>query len=116
MEIMCCKSIWVFYEYVVSCRWGIFGTLFVSIDNSNNNTCVRGENWQIYLTAQVNTRVLSCPAIPRHQSIQLSCYIVIICFYRKRRSEEHTSELQSRGQLVCRLLLEKKNNGETRQR
>src|SRR5690625_6724829 len=24
-----------------------------------------------------------------------------------RRSEEHTSELQSRGQLVCRLLLEK---------
>src|SRR5207253_6687217 len=26
----------------------------------------------------------------------------------KRRSEEHTSELQSRGHLVCRLLLEKK--------
>src|SRR5207253_6649530 len=27
------------------------------------------------------------------------------------RSEEHTSELQSRGQLVCRLLLEKKKIG-----
>src|SRR5207253_7704374 len=27
-----------------------------------------------------------------------------------RRSEEHTSELQSRGHLVCRLLLEKKKN------
>src|SRR5690625_6602860 len=27
-----------------------------------------------------------------------------------RRSEEHTSELQSRGHLVCRLLLAKKNN------
>src|SRR5690625_5864175 len=26
------------------------------------------------------------------------------------RSEEHTSELQSRGHLVCRLLLENKNN------
>src|SRR5437870_7402773 len=26
------------------------------------------------------------------------------------RSEEHTSELQSRGHLVCRLLLEKKNS------
>src|SRR2546428_12781934 len=26
------------------------------------------------------------------------------------RSEEHTSELQSRSDLVCRLLLEKKNN------
>src|SRR5690625_5991866 len=29
---------------------------------------------------------------------------------RLRRSEEHTSELQSRGHLVCRLLLEKKNH------
>src|SRR5207253_9623385 len=29
-----------------------------------------------------------------------------------KRSEEHTSELQSRGQLVCRLLLEKKNIAE----
>src|SRR5207253_8987207 len=28
---------------------------------------------------------------------------------RRMRSEEHTSELQSRGHLVCRLLLEKKN-------
>src|SRR5437870_10840632 len=28
---------------------------------------------------------------------------------RPSRSEEHTSELQSRGHLVCRLLLEKKN-------
>src|SRR5690625_6202291 len=27
----------------------------------------------------------------------------------RTRSEEHTSELQSRGQLVCRLLLEQKN-------
>src|SRR5690625_6886102 len=27
---------------------------------------------------------------------------------RLQRSEEHTSELQSRGQIVCRLLLEKK--------
>src|SRR6266498_2047208 len=29
------------------------------------------------------------------------------------RSEEHTSELQSRPQLVCRLLLEKKKNSVT---
>src|SRR5690625_4397031 len=28
--------------------------------------------------------------------------------HRQERSEEHTSELQSRGHLVCRLLLEKK--------
>src|SRR5690625_4415577 len=30
-------------------------------------------------------------------------------FVGVQRSEEHTSELQSRGHLVCRLLLEKKN-------
>src|SRR5438874_13380054 len=30
-----------------------------------------------------------------------------------RRSEEHTSELQSRRDLVCRLLLEKKNISQT---
>src|SRR5690625_7450696 len=30
-----------------------------------------------------------------------------------RRSEEHTSELQSRGHLVCRLLLEKKKKIKT---
>src|SRR5690625_5907199 len=34
----------------------------------------------------------------------------LLCSPKKlfRRSEEHTSELQSRGHLVCRLLLEKK--------
>src|SRR5690625_6862983 len=31
-------------------------------------------------------------------------------FFLGGRSEEHTSELQSRGHLVCRLLLEKKKN------
>src|SRR5207247_10734840 len=34
---------------------------------------------------------------------------------RSRRSEEHTSELQSRVDLVCRLLLEKKNKDKSRE-
>src|SRR5439155_7546193 len=33
----------------------------------------------------------------------------------KARSEEHTSELQSRGHLVCRLLLEKKKKKDHRE-
>src|SRR5690349_23094269 len=33
---------------------------------------------------------------------------VVVLFMVRRRSEEHTSELQSRRDLVCRLLLEKK--------
>src|SRR5690625_5447710 len=32
--------------------------------------------------------------------------------HQQTRSEEHTSELQSRGHLVCRLLLEKKNKND----
>src|SRR5690625_5664458 len=36
-------------------------------------------------------------------------YIVNISGNKFIRSEEHTSELQSRGHLVCRLLLEKTN-------
>src|SRR2546430_9131887 len=35
------------------------------------------------------------------------------CARRSRRSEEHTSELQSQSNLVCRLLLEKKKKKPT---
>src|SRR5438874_10250055 len=35
--------------------------------------------------------------------------------YRGKRSEEHTSELQSRRDLVCRLLLEKKKRDQQEQ-
>src|SRR5699024_12043350 len=34
----------------------------------------------------------------------------IICLFLRNRSEEHTSELQSRFDIVCRLLLEKKKD------
>src|SRR5207249_9271190 len=37
-----------------------------------------------------------------------------IFFLKEERSEEHTSELQSRFDLVCRLLLEKKNSTNAR--
>src|SRR5579871_7006985 len=43
------------------------------------------------------------PAHPRSRTI---CWCG--CVRWRRRSEEHTSELQSRRELVCRLLLEKK--------
>src|SRR5690625_6551988 len=38
---------------------------------------------------------------------------VLTAISYRGRSEEHTSELQSRGQLVCRLLLEKKNTAKS---
>src|SRR5207249_7524148 len=43
-------------------------------------------------------------------AMQISGHLTVtnICKYKVLRSEEHTSELQSRFDLVCRLLLEKK--------
>src|SRR5947209_10337511 len=37
-------------------------------------------------------------------------WLPVVCTQCSARSEEHTSELQSRQYLVCRLLLEKKKN------
>src|SRR2546429_335244 len=48
-------------------------------------------------TAVSGSQVFGCKLIPRSLS-------------KTARSEEHTSELQSRLHLVCRLLLEKKKN------
>src|SRR5690625_6640544 len=48
------------------------------------------------------------------QSELLLLFNVTLALLIERRSEEHTSELQSRGHLVCRLLLEKKNNNKNR--
>src|SRR5258708_29323048 len=65
------------------------------------------------------TRGSECGAIqwpfPGHQSSRLRWHILVPCGRcdRIRRSEEHTSELQSPDHLVCRLLLEKKKRTTT---
>src|SRR5436305_7479837 len=48
---------------------------------------------------------------PFHNYLAVPVEMPQVCFITgtARRSEEHTSELQSRPHLVCRLLLEKKN-------
>src|SRR3989442_11383325 len=57
-----------------------------------------------------NVRVLSSPKISvlNNQTALLRVVDNIVYFNVQVRSEEHTSELQSRPHLVCRLLLEKK--------
>src|SRR5207253_5569778 len=47
-----------------------------------------------------------CAAARQHRLGEIQAHRTQTCL----RSEEHTSELQSRGHLVCRLLLEKKKN------
>src|SRR2546430_9611668 len=57
------------------------------------------------------------PIVPSKQNVQIPGTRASIRvtdgqaeFYLRERSEEHTSELQSQSNLVCRLLLEKKKN------
>src|SRR2546421_6282792 len=64
-----------------------------------------------------------CPAVAPRRDRSTSLlfgYVRKLSLRGERRSEEHTSELQSRSDLVCRLLLEKKKkavaSGKGRQR
>src|SRR5699024_11544421 len=59
---------------------------------------IRMENIRTNLTAPSYFRLLAT----------YFCKFLFLFFYLLLRSEEHTSELQSRFDLVCRLLLEKK--------
>src|SRR3712207_7678960 len=59
--------------------------------------CVRGALAPFLLGTHQRLLTLFGPCISRQQRVD-------------ERSEEHTSELQSRQYLVCRLLLEKKKN------
>src|SRR3712207_8762202 len=58
--------------------------------------------------SKVSVNVKGCSTI--FARISLPPKYSAIDFPLMTRSEEHTSELQSRQYLVCRLLLEKKNN------
>src|SRR5207253_10834960 len=57
----------------------------------------------------LGTRLAARPLHPLQQPVAMAGVDVAVRG-AVLRSEEHTSELQSRGHLVCRLLLEKKNN------
>src|SRR3712207_9018238 len=48
--------------------------------------------------------------VPAISSTALTIWTQVVPIIPPKRSEEHTSELQSRQYLVCRLLLEKKKN------
>src|SRR3712207_8664393 len=55
-----------------------------------------------------SARVGAAPGGGREARISEGCWRADPDFFVQTRSEEHTSELQSRQYLVCRLLLEKK--------
>src|SRR3712207_8347689 len=56
-------------------------------------------------------KMAGVPKAERQQRVQEAAHLLgLEDFLNRKRSEEHTSELQSRQYLVCRLLLEKKKN------
>src|SRR5687768_17848836 len=82
-----------------------YTTLFRSCKAANSRTC-RAATWQ-QIRKQLRVRPDQQTVDPPPKSNPDPRYVLALL---PRRSEEHTSELQSRLHLVCRLLLEKKNN------
>src|SRR5690554_6989993 len=65
-----------------------------------------------FAQAAKDAKAIGCDAVELHGA---HGYLIDQFFWEgTNRSEEHTSELQSRPHLVCRLLLEKKKDIETR--
>src|SRR5215208_7487382 len=76
--------------------------------------------WLFFFNDTATTEIYT---LSLHDALPTSCWKVpavsprlTTCFSAPSRSEEHTSELQSRGHLVCRLLLEKKKKNTHEQR
>src|SRR3712207_8780923 len=82
-----------------------YTTLFRSTGDLNSARTIRvGPDW---LSRGSIPLVILTPRV----SVSLMCTSSVIPLARSvARSEEHTSELQSRQYLVCRLLLEKKKH------
>src|SRR3712207_7429714 len=63
---------------------------------------------QEYPVPEDGIAVLRLGEVPEVRVLDAARVMARIAIIPRRRSEEHTSELQSRQYLVCRLLLEKK--------
>src|SRR5699024_11765181 len=79
---------------------GVIGCMVMSVELSSRGGQKKRKNF----SAKYNFEDI----ITRNKTFLASFDVL-----RKLRSEEHTSELQSRFDLVCRLLLEKKNKKTT---
>src|SRR2546422_4615666 len=78
-----------------------YTTLFRSIEATAFGT---RQIIQAFETRDIEVKnLVACGGLPEKNKLLMQIYADV-------RSEEHTSELQSRLHLVCRLLLEKKKN------
>src|SRR5256885_7153768 len=65
---------------------------------------------KVHVQSFFENHQISVKAFSRQAPDQSESHLVINGIYTSSRSEEHTSELQSPCNLVCRLLLEKKKH------
>src|SRR5690606_40614924 len=89
-----------------------YTTLFrsIRITESSHGTWI-GRSWVSTASASRGSRVRASSS---SKQIGSSETLALVITSTSGRSEEHTSELQSRENLVCRLLLEKKKKRQTR--
>src|SRR5206468_10160813 len=82
---------------------------FVAVEAGWMVTELGRQPWVIYGVLKTQDAVTPMPGlvVPFVTFTLLYCFLGVIVVWLLR-SEEHTSELQSRSDLVCRLLLEKK--------
>src|SRR5690625_7064127 len=74
--------------------------------STSSSSCVNGSS----IFSVINFSICSLRILPEIVSASFAfSEPSVVTFMTSFRSEEHTSELQSRGHLVCRLLLDKKN-------
>src|SRR5690554_7245037 len=68
----------------------------------------RQNDLPVVMSLEEVKKLINAPKYLKHRLIVATLYACGLRSYELCRSEEHTSELQSRPHLVCRLLLEKK--------
>src|SRR5690625_1757458 len=91
--------------------WDICGTLDTGMTAQSHDATARTTNvaqQKLQYRCSTNELDTGCMLRPTNRICKTGGTFTPGVFGDRLRSEEHTSELQSRGHLVCRLLLEKK--------
>src|SRR3712207_7210841 len=96
------------------------GEKLVCLRNDKTKGLLNGGTWTIKALRASPDRHVRLDVVPEGESRRRPVEVSVLrAFFEgtegalsllERRSEEHTSEIQSRQYLVCRLLLEKKKN------
>src|SRR5439155_23480772 len=108
--------LYLFYNYLTPIdisTLSLHDALPISIFDLMNRRFGRRRNLPPVTPATMVRRCKPIPSARRPAAIVFaSTAQIVFPVQTTGRSEEHTSELQSRGHLVCRLLLEKKSRAE----